>query len=279
MTRKETIAEGITLYCGDCREILPTLGKENAVAWEAKADRTTKPDENGDQGQVVGAASVDVIITDPPYSKTTHDGARGRGATTGGKHVLVDFAPITDDEFIFVMRDLTEAARRWVVMTCDPRHAVAAERAGLPVVRWGVWTKADPAPQFTGDRPATGWEMVLMMHREGRKRWNGGGKPATWHTKIVKNGGEHPSQKPLDLISDFVRLFSEPGETVLDPFMGSGTTGVAAIKLGRRFIGIEVEPKYYDVARKRVSEALKQTDLFIEKPAPLKQAALFEPTP
>jgi site-specific DNA-methyltransferase (adenine-specific)/modification methylase len=67
--------------------------------------------------------------------------------------------------------------------------------------------------------------------------------------------------------------------TILDPFMGSGTTGVAAVKLGKRFIGIEVEPKYFDIACRRIAEATKQTDLFIEKPKPVKQATLFEPTP
>ena len=232
--REETFLDGrVRLILGDCREVLPTLGK------------------------------VDAVVTDPPYSKTTHDGARGRGATTGGRHILVDFAPITDDEFVLFMRDLTEIAGRWVVLTCDPRHAVAAGRAGLPVIRMGVWTKADPAPQFSGDRPAVGWEMVLMMHREGRKRWNGGGKPAVWRTNIVKNDGGHPSQKPLDLISDFVRLFSDHAETILDPFMGSGTTGVACVKLGRKFIGIEIEPKYFDIARRRIEDAVSRPDLFL----------------
>ncbi len=243
---EEILADGIRLILADCREVLPTL------------------------------SGVDVVVTDPPYSAATHDGARGRGATTGGKHILVDFAPFTDDEFISMMRDLTQVAERWVVLTCDPRHAVAAESAGLPVIRMGVWTKADPAPQFSGDRPAVGWEMVLMLHREGRKRWNGGGKPAVWRTQIVKNNGEHPSQKPVTLISDFVRLFSDAGETVLDPFMGSGTTGVAAVKLGRRFVGIEIESKHFDTACRRISDALKQPDLFVARPSiPAKQEALL----
>lgn len=62
---------------------------------------------------------------------------------------------------------------------------------------------------------------------------------------------------------------------VLDPFMGSGTTGVAAVKLGRKFIGIEIEPKYFDIALRRISETLKQPDMFIEKPKPVKQEALL----
>ena len=64
--------------------------------------------------------------------------------------------------------------------------------------------------------------------------------------------------------------------TIVDPFMGSGTTGVAAVKLGRKFIGVEIDQNYFDIACRRIGEATKQTDLFIEKPTPLKQAALFD---
>src|SRR6185312_1187899 len=63
--------------------------------------------------------------------------------------------------------------------------------------------------------------------------------------------------------------------TILDPFMGSGTTGVACVNLGRKFIGIEIEPKYYDIARRRISEALRQTDIFIEKPKLIQQESLL----
>ena len=63
-------------------------------------------------------------------------------------------------------------------------------------------------------------------------------------------------------------------QTILDPFMGSGTTGVAAVKLGRRFIGIEIEPRYYDIARRRITQALAQPDLFIEPPTKAVQQAL-----
>lgn len=233
--RKEVIGS-CELYLGDCLEILPLLGK------------------------------VDAVVTDPPYSAQVHEGARGRGATTGGKDILIDFAPLTEDQFIQVAQACVATAERWVVMTCDRLHAFAAEKAGLPVIRLGVWTKADPAPQFSGDRPATGWEPVLILHRPGRKRWNGGGRPAVWHTRIVKNDAFHRTQKPLELVGAFVRDFSEAGETVLDPFMGSGTTGIACVKFGRRFIGIEIDEGYFDIACSRIRKAYAQPDLFIESP-------------
>ena len=71
-----------------------------------------------------------------------------------------------------------------------------------------------------------------------------------------------------------VECFTEHGMVILDPTFGSGTTGVAAVNLGRRFIGIEIEPKYFDIACRRISDALKQPDMFIEKPKPATQEAL-----
>jgi site-specific DNA-methyltransferase (adenine-specific) len=67
---------------------------------------------------------------------------------------------------------------------------------------------------------------------------------------------------------------AEHGRTICDPFMGSGTTGVAAVKLGRKFIGIEIEPKYFDIAVRRIAEATRQGDMFIEKPKPAVQEAM-----
>jgi DNA modification methylase len=83
---------------------------------------------------------------------------------------------------------------------------------------------------------------------------------------------EHKSQKPLALMLEIVERTEG---LVLDPFMGSGTTGVACAKLGRKFIGIEIEPKYFDIACRRIEQAYKQPDMFIERPAPMKQEALL----
>jgi DNA modification methylase len=74
------------------------------------------------------------------------------------------------------------------------------------------------------------------------------------------------TQKPVGLMRELVALFTSPGESVLDPFMGSGTTGVAATAMGRRFIGIEREPRYFDIACRRIEEAQKQVALFPHEP-------------
>lgn len=232
--RTETLAEGVVLYNADCRELeLP---------------------------------NVDVCITDPPYAEKTHAGAR----TGGGNEILIDFASITDAEFVALCKRLCGLTSRWVIMTCDWRHAAEAERR-LPelFIRAGVWIKPNGMPQYTGDRPAMGWEAVAILHREGRKYWNGGGAHAVW--TVPKVHGDHPTGKPVPLVAGWVRLFTNPGETILDPFMGGGTTGVAAVKHGRHFIGVEIEPRHYETALRRIQAALDAPDMFIERPKPAKQ--------
>src|SRR5262249_46474874 len=97
---------------------------------------------------------------------------------------------------------------------------------------------------------------------------------------VAYNGDNewHPTQKPLPLMEWLVLGVSDRNETILDPFMGSGTTGVAAVKLGRKFIGIEIEPKYFDISCRRISDALKQPDMFIErKPTPIQEQMRLDP--
>jgi site-specific DNA-methyltransferase (adenine-specific) len=240
--RTETLAEGVVCILGDCREVLPTLGP------------------------------VDAVVTDPPYGEKTHAGAR----TGGGNEILVDFDSITDDDFVALCRQCVAVSRRWVILTCDWRHAAEAERQ-IPeaFIRAGVWIKPNGMPQYTGDRPATGWEAVAILHRPGVKKWNGGGSHAVWTVPKVQ-GDYHRTQKPLDLVGRWAELFTDRGETILDPFMGSGTTGVAAVKLGRKFTGIEIEPKYFDIACRRIGDALKQPDMFIEAPKPARQESWLE---
>ncbi|WP_169979764.1 DNA-methyltransferase [Tautonia rosea] len=212
---------------------------------------------------LLGSVAADVIITDPPYGEATHRGARTLKDLADRP---ICFDSITPEEFMACTRRFVSVARRWVVMTCAWQHAARLEASDLPLVRLGVWVKPNGAPQFTGDRPGTGWEAVAILHREGRKRWNGGGHHAVWQCNIEQ--GEHPTQKPLRLISDWVKQFSDPGETVLDPFAGSGTTGVACIRLGRRFIGIERDPRWFDLMCRRIEEARNRPDLFAPKPEP-----------
>jgi site-specific DNA-methyltransferase (adenine-specific) len=200
---------------------------------------------------------VNCIITDPPYNPKRHKGARSAKSLAASQ---IDFESLTDAQFIEFCGNAIGQAKRWVIMNCAWQHAAELERAGLPLVRLGVWHKPNGAPQFTGDRPGVGWESVAILHREGRKCWNGGGHHAVWVCIVER--GEHPTQKPLKLVMYWVSKFTDPQEIVLDPFMGSGTTGVACAKLDRKFIGIEKRPDYFDLACRRAADAYRQIDMF-----------------
>ncbi len=231
--RKEQIGAA-TLYLADAFDIMPTL------------------------------TQVDSIITDPPYGPKTHNGALT--LKEGHTAPLVDFDSITEEQFIAFCGHAVQLATRWVVMSCEWRYVVGLEKAGLPLVRFGIWLKPNGAPSFNGDRPATGWEAIAILHREGKKRWNGGGHHAVWVCNIEQGeplSGKHPTQKPLALLLDWVKKFADEGETVLDPFMGSGTTGVACLKLGRSFIGIEKREDYFEIACRRIEDAQRQGNLFV----------------
>jgi site-specific DNA-methyltransferase (adenine-specific) len=163
--RKKQI-DSATLYLADAFEIMPTLGE------------------------------VDSIITDPPYDARTHANAR----SLRGRQLVstIDFDCFSEEQFIAFCRNAVTQAKRWVVMSCAWRHAAQLEQAGVPLVRFGIWHKPNGAPQFTGDRPGMGWEAIAILHREGRKHWNGGGHHAVWVCNVEK--GAHPTQKPLKLL-------------------------------------------------------------------------------
>lgn len=224
--------------------------------------------------------NVDVVITDPPYGEETQMNARthrNNGFNEAARSHYIDFV-ISSDEVRTVFDSCASLVKRWVVASMEFRHAAKFEQApphGLKFIRIGAWVKSNGAPQFTADRPAQGWEAVAIMHKDGEKlRWNGGGGRAVWATDVERNNG-HPTPKPLPLIMDWVRLVSDAGEIVLDPFMGSGTTGVACVKMGRKFIGIEREPEYFDIACRRIREAYAQPDMFVPQPQPQVQEALL----
>ena len=143
----------------------------------------------------------------------------------------------------------------------------------LTYKRTCVWVKPDGMPQLTGDRPGMGYESIVCMHTEGRSEWNGGGRvgvfthlsrPAAEQGAVYVKGqqrSDHPTVKPLALMLDLVGLFTSPGDLILDPFAGSGTTGVAALRLGRRAILIEKDPKYAALCVERMTAEESQSTL------------------
>ena len=214
----------------------------------------------GERDEVLAAmadAAVDVTITDAPYNKRTHEGARVKGAGLQ-RDTTVRFAAL--DGFGWWPETL-RVTRRWCLSFCAAEQLGAYEDAAPNEwIRAGIWVKPGAPPQFTGDRPGTGAEAVAIAHREGRKRWNGGGSVALWtHGFAADEVGAarvHETQKPLRLMRELVRLFSDPGEVVADWHAGSGTTGVAALLEGRRVILVERNPEHAATCRRRLAETV-----------------------
>lgn len=221
-----------------------------------------------------GLERVDHVITDPPYEAEAH--AKSRRSLD--VPLEIDFSPIDTATRAACGREWGRLAARWVMAFCQAdgispwREALIA--GGLDWVRAPIWVKPNGAPQFTGDRPGMGYEPFALAHARGRKRWNGGGKHGVWTVPLDHRGGknEHPTTKPLALMLALVADFTDEGETVLDPFAGSGTTGVACLRLGRRFIGIERDPRYFELAVERLRAEESGSTLAARRAG---QAALF----
>ena len=217
-------------------------------------------------------ASVGHVLTDPPYNPRTHKGARAKG----GKLVAdttVNFDALDSTDFF---DDCLRVARRWCLAFCAVEQIAAYEQtAGDRWIRTGAWIRVGASPQFTGDRPAVGFETIAIAHRTGRKRWNGGGRHALWSRRFdaneVGDARVHPTQKPLRLMVDLIRDFTDPEDVVLDPFAGSGTTGEAALVEGRRVILVERDAARCEIARARCEAAADGTDWR----APAAQLGLF----
>lgn len=218
--------ESVAIYNADCRDVLPTLDK------------------------------VDLVLTDPPYGEVTHKGARTRTGLNGSaeNESLVDFDSVTPDYLRSVFESVNCGG--WWVSTMEWTHLANLEQSppsGWKFVRMGIWVKPNGAPQFTGDRPAQGWEAVGIFHpSETPMTWNGGGRRAVWTENAVS--GDHPTEKPSGLFNSLCALFSDSGDTILDPFMGSGTTLRAAKDLNRKAIGIEIDERYCEIAANRMAQ-------------------------
>jgi DNA modification methylase len=190
---------------------------------------------------------VDAVITDPPYGIGE---AAGKNKTRGKLAVAKDFGndswdnePISD-----VLITAVRNAGKWAVIFGGNYYALPATSC------WLVWDKENGDSDFADCELA--WTNLPKAVRRIRYMWNG---------MLRANGeqrGDHPTQKPIGVMEWAINHLPEPKNLILDPFMGSGTTGVACMNLGRSFIGIEREPKYFDIACRRIEDAQRQGRMF-----------------
>ncbi len=257
-----------TLIHGDCLEVLPGLMKADDLA----------------------ADGFGAVITDPPYESHMHAAKRGETAGVSARRIRVDGhanPPPVDFDSIDGVREavtwqLVAATDGWCLIFCTPEGVAAwrdaLEAAGARYKRACHWVKPDSAPQFNGQGPAMGAEnFVAAWCGPGLSRWNGGGRRNVFTHNVngpARHGG-HPTEKPVSLMAELVGLFTDPGDHVLDPFMGSGSTGVACVRSGRAFTGIERDERYFHMACDRIREATRQPDMFVSTPATARQEAML----
>jgi DNA modification methylase len=237
--RTEVIGDA-TLMLGDCLEILPTLGR------------------------------VDAVVTDPPYLIDAPSGALIKKMERAYLNEIYESGLDKGAD----VADLFIAPH--VVSFCNKKQLaqyIAEAEARCYVWTLLTWNKTNPTP-FAKNNYLPDTEYIFHMWK------GGGGVKGDYHSKrrwflsdVEKNDFGHPTVKPLHIVETLVRNASAPDETILDPFMGSGTTGVATLQLGRKFIGIEIDKSYFSIACRRIEEAWKQPRLFEEpkrkpKPAP-----------
>lgn len=217
-----------TLYLGDCREVLPTL------------------------------CGIDAVVTDPPYgighisNLTNHvsdKDVKGR-ASWAGRRIAGDTDTSCRDMIVEWLGDRPGAfCGTWKV--APPVTA----RAAIVWDKGAIFGMGDLSLPW---KPS--WEMIFVVGHGWRGFRDEGVLRGSVVTSWESRGRVHPHQKPVWLMGRFIEKLPH-ARLILDPFMGSGTTGVACISLGRRFIGIEIEPRYFDIACRRITEAQRQGDL------------------
>jgi site-specific DNA-methyltransferase (adenine-specific) len=230
------------LYRGGCLEILPTLPK------------------------------VDAVVTDPPFG-------------VGFKYASHDDTPVGYIDWLWPLLERAESL-------CAPGSPVFVWQSGTNLRMAPEWFPRDwrlfvAAKNFVQMRPTAmqwSWDPILCWWTSGAKPWAAGTAsrdffiantaPVVASPENIEKG--HPCPRPLDLLTHIVSQWVKPGSTMLDCFMGSGTAGVACAKLGRKFIGIEIEPKYFDIACKRIEDAQRQAPLIPHETPKQVQESLFD---
>jgi modification methylase len=279
--RIEHLAEGVTLYLGDCREILPTLGKVDAVVtsppynlgntsgggFPAKKMGHYSPDagmsNRGGQGKWSRASAAGGLA----HGYGTHDDAMPHADYVAWQKDIVSlcWAQLNESGAIFY----NHKPRVLDGLLVTPFTYLPA----LPIRQVVIWARAGGinfSPAFYC--PTHEWIVIIAKPAFRLRDKAASGAGDVWYIPQEANA-DHPAPYPLQLPLNVLKTTS--AQSVLDPFMGSGTTGVAAVKMGRKFIGIEIDQRYYDIACRRVSDALGQPDMFIKAPSPIKQEAML----
>lgn len=221
------------LYRGDCLEMIDQL-----------------PDR-----------SVDLVLTDPPYNISQEQTANGFWSMN---RQSLDFGTWDHDfDQTSWIQPMTEKIAKNGAMIIFNRWknlgliADELERCGMDVKDCIRWEKTNPMPRNRDRRYVADFEFAVWAVKQ-RGKWTFNRQDSKYQRPefiaTAPNGKHrfHPTQKPVSLLEELIKIHSNPGDLVFDPFLGSGSTGVAALELGRRFVGIEISEKYYQIAKERI---------------------------
>lgn len=222
----------------------------------------------------IDAESIDLIVTDPPYNLGNFMKKRGTnlkkmrdnffGSAGWDDMEFDEWSKSMDEFFKASARVMKKGGTMIVFMAIIKVETVIqlAEKHGFYYKTTGIWHKTNPMPRNMNLHFVNSTEAwIYFTYKKKTGTFNNGG--AMFHdfieTSVTPNGerrfGKHPTQKPESLIQHFVEILSNPNDTVLDPFMGSGTTGVVSKRTDRNFIGIELDEGYFKIAQDRIQEA------------------------
>lgn len=217
--------------------------------------------------------SVDLILTDPPYNLGQFMNGRdtNMGQLRKNHFSATDWDHLNYDQWMKKMDEFLENSSRIIknggsiiiFMSLIKVESIIqlAQKHSFYYKTTGIWHKKNPLPRNMNlhfINSTEGW--IYFTYKKKTGTFNNKGK--VFHDFVEtgltpgneKKFGGHPTQKPEAVIEHFISLLSNKGDTVLDPFMGSGTTGKVAVDLGRKFIGVEISKKYYQTAKNRITE-------------------------
>jgi len=205
--------------------------------------------------------SVDAVITDPPY-----------GINENSKKVASRGVLALPQDYGYFDWDTQRISKNAVnlILNISKNQIIFGGNYYTDMLKpspsWIIWDKVNGANDFAD------CEMAWTSHNKAVRKFT-----YMWHGMIKQKPEErfHPTQKPLDLMIWCVSNYTNPGDTILDPFMGSGTTGVACMRTGRNFIGIEINAEYFAIAQRRIEEATYQPSLFAPQPTQWEPVAMF----
>lgn len=207
---------------------------------------------------------VDHVITDPPYEAFVHGAGNRRSQTANGiVKPVMSFAAITEAERFVCAQEFVRLSRGWILVFCALEGVRPWQdmllQAGARRRTTMIWAKPNVAPKFSGDGPAAAAEaIVLVWAGQGRSVWNAGGMAGIYRDAAGRYRRRHSTQKPATLMRQLIADFTQPGDMILDPFLGGGSTLLAAAELGRQGIGYEIDPEMAALAKLTIDHAQPQ---------------------